>query len=52
MASGDTQVSASILDLKDYTIYVSYVGIAVVIYLANMIKQKIVANKLNKELNK
>ena len=52
MVSSEHQISTFIVDLEDYTIYISYITIAIIIYVINMIKQKITASKLNKELNR
>lgn len=40
-----------IYDLESYNILIPYILVAVTIYIVNMVRQKIITNKLNKQLN-
>lgn len=47
----DVTYSTYIYDLESNNILISYIIIAAVIYIGNMIRQKMITNKLNKQLN-
>ena len=47
----DVKYSTYIYDLESNNILIPYIIVAIIIYLANMIRQKIITNKLNKQLN-
>lgn len=44
--------STYIYDLESNSVLIPYIMVATIIYIGNMIRQKVVTNKLNKELNK
>lgn len=48
----DVTYSTYIYDLENNNILITYIIVATVIYIGNMVRQKILTNKLNKELNK
>jgi len=48
----DVTYSTYIYDLESNNVLIPYIIIATVIYIGNMVRQKVLTNKLNKELNK
>lgn len=48
----DVTYSTYIYDLESNNVLIPYIIVAVVIYIGNIVRQKILTNKLNKELNK
>jgi len=48
----DITYSTYIYDLESNNVLIPYIIVAAVIYIGNMVRQKILTNKLNKELNK
>jgi len=48
----DITYSTYIYDLESNNVLIPYIIIATVIYIGNMVRQKVLTNKLNKELNK
>lgn len=48
----DVTYSTYVYDLEINNVLISYIIVATVIYIGNMVRQKILTNKLNKELNK
>lgn len=48
----DVTYSTYIYDLESNNVLIPYIIVAAVIYIGNMVRQKILTNKLNKELNK
>lgn len=44
--------STIIYDLESNNVLIPYIIVTAVIYIGNMVRQKILTNKLNKELNK
>lgn len=47
----DVTYSTYIYDLESNNVLIPYIIVAAVIYIGNMIRQKIITNKLNKQLN-
>lgn len=48
----DVTYSTYIYDLESNNVLIPYIIVAAVIYIGNIVRQKILTNKLNKELNK